>query len=469
MKIILIVPDCVVVRNYLYSNFIKELEQKNFEIIIFHQIPQSAINEIIKVNPNLKSFHHIDNFKENFLARTIREIIVYARILYNIKVFKNKTIRLFWDDNRKGFKRKVLYKISKILGLFLSKFYSFILFSEKLYDYLIYKQSIIKNLEQKILDINPDLVLNLHQRSTIASPIVVICKKNKIKTATTFFSWDNVPKARLVNKYNYYFVWSELMKQDVKIAYPEIKSNDIIVTGTPQFEFYFNEDLKESKTIFFNRYGLDIAKKTICYSSNDASSPYDPVYFDNICEEILKIDKEKRPQIIFRINPFDKTKRFDKVLEKYKSIIFNVTPDWQTESKNETRFINIYANYNDNKVLLNTVLHSDLVINFGSTMAHDFAVLDKPCLYLNYDVVENPTLKVNDVYQFQHFKSMGNIKAVGWINSKSEINETILETLNEPNKTGKDRKKWMEIIVKHPLDKNSLYLANEIYKICTFV
>ena len=64
---------------------------------------------------------------------------------------------------------------------------------------------------------------------------------------------------------------------------------------------------------------------------------------------------------------------------------------------------------------------------------------------------------------------MANIEAVGWINSKSEINETILETLNEPDKTGKDRKKWMEIIVKHPLEKNSLYLANEIYKICTFV
>jgi hypothetical protein len=112
--------------------------------------------------------------------------------------------------------------------------------------------------------------------------------------------------------------------------------------------------------------------------------------------------------------------------------------------------------------LVNTVLHSDLVINLGSTMAHDFSVANKPCLYLNYNPVSNSNFKVKDVYNFQHFRSMDGLEAVGWINSKLEIRDKILRALNFPDEIASDRKKWMQKIVAHPIIENSKKIADEI-------
>lgn len=467
MKIILIVPDGVAVRNYLYSNFVKELENREFEIHIFHQIPNLAIQEVIQLHPNIKSVTFIDFFTESFFERILRESTVYARILHNIKKFKNGTIILFWNDNKKDFKRIVLFKIAKTLGYLVSKSYPSLLFLERLYDYSIGKRSFTKEIGEKIDAIQPDVAFNLHQRSILAAPFVAHCKKRKITTIAAIFSWDNIPKARLISRYNYYFVWSDLMKNEMKIAYPEINQDTIIVAGTPQFEFYFRDEFKQGKNEFFQKYALDPSKKTICFSSNDISSPYDQVYLNDICEELSQLPTDQIPQIIFRINPFDKSNRFSEVLSKYQHLITEIKPDWRSENTDEKDFVNIFCAYNDVSVLVNTVLHSDLVINLGSTMAHDFAAYDKPCIYLNYDPVENPSLKIDDVYNFQHFRSMKGLDSVFWLNDKNEIAEKIIFALDNPQSVATERTQWLEKIIRHPLESNSSKLAHEITTICT--
>jgi hypothetical protein len=469
MRIILIIPDGVVVRNYLYSNFVNEMNKNGFEIYVFHQIPKPAIKEIKLVTNLIKEFHFIPFFKEPVLARTIREIVVYARLLHNKKVLQNETIMYFWNNNKKGFKRKVLANISELVGYLLSKSYKTIVYLEKVYDRLIAKTSVYKEVGEKIKEINPRFVLNLHQRSTVSSPIVAYCNSNSITSSTVIYSWDNVPKARLISRYNYYFAWSDLMKNDLHTLYPEIKETQLKVVGTPQFEFYFDEKFKRSKLDFFKQYNLDVSKKTVCYSANDTSSPYEVNYFSDVCEAIESMHPDEKPQIIFRRNPFDKSNRFKTILENYKHLISVVDPDWRTENPNDKDFVTIFPSLNDIQLLVNTVLHSDIVINLGSTMAHDFAVLNKPCLYLNYDPVTISRFPVKDVYDFQHFRSMKNLDAVVWINSKSELSNKIGLALNQPDTFAKDKNIWMEIIVQHPLDKNSANLAKEIKDICTFV
>ena len=114
-------------------------------------------------------------------------------------------------------------------------------------------------------------------------------------------------------------------------------------------------------------------------------------------------------------------------------------------------------------------MHSDLVVNLGSTMAHDFAVYNKPCLYLNYDPVESSSFKVSDVFAFQHFRSMESLDAVGWINSKAVIINKVEQALDRPESIGSDRLKWLQKVVRHPLENNSRILANEIINLCTSV
>lgn len=468
MKIVLLVPDGVAVRNYIYSDFVEELIKNGFEVVLYHQIPEAAIDEIKKVKGTIVSdIVKIPEFKENFFGRILKESIVYARLLQNKTKLNNDTIMLFWNRNQKGFKRLTLLRISEFFGYFLSKSYALILKFEKVYDNTALHNSVSKVIEKDLLKIKPDYILNLHQRAVICAPIINVAKQLSIPTGTVIFSWDNIPKARLVSKYDHYFVWSDLMKNELNLLYPEINSNQVFVTGTPQFEFYFKAPFLKTKADFFEKFGLDLHKKTICFSSNDTSSPYEQNYFEDLCEALMKIEETERPQILFRKCPVDKTNRFDAVLQKYKDLIISVEPDWRIQS-GDTSFVYIYPSYDDYELLANTVLHSDVVINLGSTMAHDFAVYNKPCLYLNYDPVSNSVFKVNEVYQFQHFRSMSDLNAVGWIDSKSDFVPKIQSALANPDSIGSDRLQWMQRIVNYPLQENSANLAQEI-KRCTSV
>ena len=105
MKIVLLVPDGVAVRNYIYSDFIKELKDANFDIILYHQVPDSAINAINEVKKNeISEIVRIPDFKVNFFSRILQESIVYARLLLNSQKLENKSILLFWNRNQKGCK-----------------------------------------------------------------------------------------------------------------------------------------------------------------------------------------------------------------------------------------------------------------------------------------------------------------------------------------------------------------------------
>lgn len=461
-RIALIVPDGVAVRNYLYSSFIKELQAKGVEVILYHQISNAAIEEVKKVQPTLTEIKAIPHFIEKPKARLLRESLAYARLKFNTKILKNPTVMDFWNRNQKSLKQKMLYRLAEVLGTVFSCNYNLILKMEALYDAEISKDPIFDKIAKDIEQLNPDYILNLHQRAPISAPIIAVAKKKKIRTATVIFSWDNVPKARLISRYDNYLVWSELMGSQLTLLYPEIKKDQIRVVGSPQFEFYFRDEFLVSKESFFRKYGLDVNKKTVCFSANDATSPYEPNYLEDVCEEVLKMDPLMRPQILFRKCPVDKTNRFDSILEKYKNIVSSIDPDWRFETNKAGSFASIYPSCNDIPLLTNTVKYSDVVINLGSTMAHDFAVYNKPCLYLNYDPVENSTCKVAMCYGFQHFKSMEGLNAVGWINSKSQISDQISIAINTPDNIGPDKKKWMERIVKHPLEKNSALIVEVI-------
>ena len=462
MKMILLVPDGVGIRNYIFSSFIRNFIKDGNEVLVYHSISKSAIKEIQMNKSEIRNFKVIPDFKEKFIARLLRESIAYARILINKKKLNNITILKFWSPSKNGFKRKILYFLAEILGGILSNSYSLILKADTLYEKEIVKNKTTELIKKTLLDYQPDIILNLHQRAPSTAPIISSAIELNIKVATVIYSWDNVPKARLISRYDFYFVWSKLMKKELDVLYPEIASSQIHIVGTPQFEFYFQEKYYVDKEFFYDQFGLDIQKKTICFSGNDQASPYEAYYLNDLCEALCKIDQIDRPQIIFRRCPVDKTNRFNQVLKKYSHLIFSIDPDWGGVLGSDSCFSENYPRFNDVSLLVNTLKHSDLVINLGSTMAHDAAILDKPCLYLNYDPVVNSVFKVEDIYNFQHFRSMENLKAVGWINSKEEIHQKIVSALINPLQVGKDRKKWLKKIVLHPIENSSRLLHKKI-------
>jgi hypothetical protein len=98
----------------------------------------------------------------------------------------------------------------------------------------------------------------------------------------------------------------------------------------------------------------------------------------------------------------------------------------------------------------------------GSTMALDFATYNKPCLYLNYNPSADNTWSTKIIYNFQHFRSMRDLDAVGWVNSKDDIRKMVISTLKLPQEIASNRKEWMQTLVLHPIDENSKKIAKAL-------
>ena len=100
----------------------------------------------------------------------------------------------------------------------------------------------------------------------------------------------------------------------------------------------------------------------------------------NVCYTKL-LRESLQPQIIFRRCPVDFSTRYDSVLEKYKDTIIPIDPLWNVPNKDEN-WGAFYAKREDVDMQVNLAFHCEFVVNLGSTMAHDFAMFNKPCFFV---------------------------------------------------------------------------------------
>jgi hypothetical protein len=459
MKICFLVPDGTGIRNYLYSRLIKELP-KGTEIILWHNISENAINEVRKVHPDVKiTDEKIPVYIENIKERVLREASTYARLHWNASLVKNNTILTNWNRRRANFKKKILYRVAATFGKWAQNDYQKIRKIENHYTDLINSKETLAPYTSFLKKHKPDVVFCTHQRVPWLVPAIEAAKKQKIKTVTAIYSWDNIPKARLPLRTEKYVVWSDYMKEELHKFYPEIALNDIEITGTPQFEFYSDKSRILTHEAFAKKFHLDQRKKLICYSGDDTDiSPYDPYYLKDVAEVVASMDEDLRPHIIFRRSPADFTKRYDEVLEQYKNIITSIDPIWHSDHQ-ENQWNHYYPMPDDIDLLVNLAYHCDMAINVASTIAHDFATFNKPTCYINYDQEFSNNWTVKVIYKFEHFRSMGNLSAVEWINSKADIKQIILNSLYKPAMISKDRLKWLNRIVSKDFDQSSYRIA----------
>ncbi|MBP9793880.1 MAG: UDP-glycosyltransferase [Flavobacterium sp.] len=416
-RILLLFPDGVGIRNYLYSDVFKNT---NAELILYHNFDQKTIADIKNVT-GIEGDVVIPKYTESVKEKFLRELICLCRLKQNAKQLGNPTLLTNWNTNHKKLLKKVFYKGIELVSTFLNK-YETILKLEQMHQKAMRSNPFYQKVILQIQEVKPDIVFCAHQRAIQAGPIFAAASSLNIETVTVIFSWDNLPKARMAVKADKYLVWSDYMKNELSFYYPEVKSETIDVTGTPQFEFYKDKRLIQSKEVFFAQQGLDCNKKVICFSGDDIkTSPDDPKYLNDIAEEITKANLDADFQILLRRCPVDLSNRFDVVIQKYPKLIKVANPLWKFN--NEKDWTTVYPSLEDVALLINTVYHSEFVVNVGSTMAFDFFMFHKPCVFINYDQ-QNQTdsnWSVKTIYEFQHFKSMPNNEAVFWLNNKEEI------------------------------------------------
>ncbi|TFV97216.1 hypothetical protein E4S40_00745 [Algoriphagus kandeliae] len=440
MKVCFVVPDGVGVRNYLFSPLISDLVEMGASISVWHRLDNKIINDIQSLHGiKIESFT-LSYSSESFLGRLFKEASVYARLKRNAELDNNPSTLLDWVNRSGSWRRRFLFTFSKYVGEFL-KSYENIIWAENFHSVSLKKTNAFKAAVQVLKRNKPDLIFCTHQRSPEAALAVEAAKYLGIPTITVIYSWDNLPKAKLAVKADYFLVWSEYMKAEMGKYYPEIKSERVIISGTPQFDFYKQKEFLKTREEFAIENDLNPRKTWICFSGDDfATSPFDELYLRDIAQEISDMEDI---ELIFRPVPVSDASRYKLVLKEFPQIKV-IKPMWSTSEM----WSYSLPMYEDISMLSNLVYHCSTVLNVGSTMALDFACFDHPALYLNY-LPKGGKKQVWDpskIYGRQHFRSMGNLEAVGWINDFTQLKEKINEAINSPKIVGRDRLKWLDVI-----------------------
>lgn len=455
-KILLLFPDGVGIRNYLYSNVFHNLKE---DIILFHNFDPETITAI-KENTSINAEILIPVYRESIKEKFLRELICLSRLYYNNSQVNNPTLLTNWNWKQKGFFKKIFYRSIELSSIFFKK-YSSILKLEKKYQKAIRQNSFYKEVKNILKDSQAKQVFCAHQRALNAAPVFAAATDLGIETSTVIYSWDNLPKARLALRADRYLVWSEYMKNELKQFYPEIPSEKIHITGTPQFEFYNDPENIIEKEVFYTKYNLDLNKKIICFSGDDTkTSPDDQDYLKDIAEEIIKANLQNEYQILLRRCPVDFSGRFDAIVEKYKDFIKEAPPLWYFSKSKEWNMV--YPTFEDVKLLVSTAFYSDIVVNVGSTMAFDFGEFNKPCVFINYDQKKqnDKNWSVKTIYKYHHFRSMPSQDAVMWLNNKEEIIDKII--YKKDWNSIDSLKKWYYIVAGEEEGTPSLNISNVI-------
>lgn len=439
MRVCFLIPDGVGIRNYLYSPILPLIHKGGAEIVIWHGLDPEVIQQSKKLHAGLhpEEFPFI-NHREDPIAQLLRDSVSYARLALNSKKLNNPTILDNWLP-KKTLKGKISNRVAAMLGKTI-----------KTYKQIVAVEDIIKSKNRKsdayfkykkeLEGIKPDILFCTHQRMPNAGIAMLAAQDMGIKTVAAIFSWDNLPKGRLSVRANDYLVWSAYMKAELALYFPNIDQNRVHILGTPQFDFYKNQEIYQTKEEFAIINGLDPRKYWICFSGDDSlTSPHDPLYLKDLAENL---QKHENIQILFRPVPVEGHQRYLEVLEKCPNIVL-MPPKWMHGKSWNTFF----PYFEDIAILVNLARHCNAVINVGSTMALDFAQFDKPGLYVNYDVMPSHPWSIKRTYKFQHFRTMDGLNPIGWINTPQEIESKILQAIDNPSLVGPDREKWKEKIV----------------------
>ena len=458
-KLLIILPRGESIKNFVYSGITDKLRE-NYKIIFFSVVPNIEIKEYL-VSKSDEFYELNENNSNNSYANELLKILQIAHLNQLNSVTGNLKIKK--DDllSKKSITKNIFRRLRKFVASFFSSQESLLKLTKR-FEKSNYQNPNVKNLEKLLLVIKPDLVFNTsHIHNSISLDLMYAVKKLKIKTAAFLFSWDNLTsQGRIIPAYDIYFTWNDKIKEDLLNLYPNIKKENIYVTGTPQFDFHFNEKFIDSKEKLYDFLNIPLDKKIVMYSTGMAYyTPKEHIIVQEIEKIIRKIDDKLH--LVVRIYAKDDNTEYYKLRTSNKNISI---PDHFWELNHLTPTLK------DIKLFNSILNYCTIGINVASTVSLDLAVLNKPVINIAFNP-PNENIYPNDyekIYEFDHYKPIIQSGAISLVKNQKELKEEIEKYLKNEFYLENERKKLVKSFFGESLEKDKKHtfvnVFNSIFK-----
>lgn len=462
-KLGIVITDGVGFRNFVMSDFLKEVTKQFDTVIVYSGLPISAYQSVNYSNVTIKE---LAVFKESKLTWFFRKWKEVAHLKKYQNFFGMKaSLKMGYPSNNslRSILIKLIYFFTSILHTSTS-----ILWIEKLQFLSFSTDKITKEYLNLLKQDKPTQLFFTHQRPPYLAPFLFAGMQLKIPTSTFIFSWDNLAsKGRMLGIFDRFLVWSDLMKEELLYFYPNVKSTDVQVVGTPQFEPYVLDRYKMNKHEFFSKFKLNPSKKIICYSCADVSiGKNDPLIISTIAKAIRNKSIIEQVQLIVRTSPAEDESRFNKVKSEFPEISWNV-PKWKLTRENHIeRWSQRVPLNEDIKDLRALLTYADLNVNMCSTMSLDFMLFNKPVINTVFGNETNGLYNDQIFLKYDHYKKVVDSGAVVIAKNEKELIEAIIYSLKNPEAHLKQQKEILALEIGKPIKGTSKRIVDALVKIC---
>ncbi len=462
MKVAILIPDGVGVRNFIIGKFLHELN-RSAEIAVYHVMPDHVLPQYAGPAPESVTWRPMIPYNPDHVTTALQYALSYAH-MYSANTASMQ--RALARKAKGSFGSRAYLNASKFAGRTASAL-GLVDRLDDLHCAAVDRRPEIAYYRREFEAFRPDVLFCSHQRPASIAPAVLAARQLGIPTASFIFSWDNLSsKGRIVAPFDHYFVWSDYMAEELTRFYPRVTADRIHVVGTPQFDPYGDPSIQWTREEFFRRVGADPSRKLICFSGGDAGTcPEDPLHVEAILQLIRSGAIKGNPQLLVRPVPVDDGARYKKVREAYPEILY-CQPEWLFTDPGH--WSKIIPTANDTQFLANLTAHADMNINLGSTMTLDFGLHDRPVVNTAFDVNDPPLFGMpvyEYYYKYDHFQPVIRFGASRIARSREQLAEFVNAYLDNPGLDREGRKRLVEQQVNVPLGQSSRRIKDALERI----
>lgn len=455
-KLGVVITDGVGYRNFVLSDFLTETEKAFDEVVILSFLPKSVYtNTSCRI---IEMQAHQENFKTWFFRKLkdVAHLKLHQKNNYGIQ--DNLNVNKSKAKNPRGYATRFIFQVTSLFHSekHIQRFNSWQQASFR--NNLITKQN-----GQLLKEENFDLLFFTHQRPPYIATLVYEAEKIKLKTACFIFSWDNLAsKGRMAANFDFYLVWSDLMKKELLQFYSKVSENAVEVVGTPQFEPYVLPRYATNKAAFCAKFDLDANKKTICFSCGDSStSRNDELYITTIANAIVS-NQISDVNFIVRTSPAEDPIRFKALVQQFPFIKWNY-PKWVLSRQgHQEEWSQRIPSVEDVIDLRSLLEFSDLNINMLSTMSLDFIQFGKPVINTVFGNATNGLYDDQRFLKYAHIENVVDSKATKIVKNEHELINAINDYLNNPLLDAENRNALLQLQVSKPLEETGKRIAQTL-------
>lgn len=457
-RIVILFPRGEAIRNFAYAGTLDTLA-KTADVYVLTVPTTPELDELLR--SKCKEVFELEEFEDKWIVRIQRELIdmAHGRWLWSRASQERWRLR---DSEAVTVRQKLTRLGKKILSR---------PFSNRSGLNLLSKMERVSSRRFRTTDhyldllrtIGPDLVFNASQvHSKIATQAVEAAQWLEIPTATFIFSWDNLTSQGRINlPYDHFVVWNEDLKDQLVSFYDSIERGDVVVTGTPQFDFHFRPEIYQSREEYCEGIGADPNTPLVLYTTGMANHmPDEPSIVEGIADMLATSEHDPKPQLVLRVYAKDLTGRFDGLRKRRTDIVF-AEPSWDPNWFTPTR--------EDAATLVNALRHCAVGINVASTVSLELCMFDKPVINVGYNPasVSKNVMSYADYYEFDHYKPVVDSGAVQVAYSADQMEELLNEAFVQPAKFTKERRSLINKMFGETLDGSSATrVANVLLEFC---